>query len=124
MVMEERTKKKWLSQKTNGNQSFIGSFLFAPFLLDRCLIFFLVMEGRTKKNGPTQLENRLGFCGELMEFNHSLVGFFFSRFLLVGLFSFLVQKKENGFLTKKSFFFFFFFCSFCSSSLFISFLWN
>jgi hypothetical protein len=24
------------------------------------------MEGRTKKNGPTQLENRLGFCGELM----------------------------------------------------------
>jgi hypothetical protein len=30
-----------------------------------------------------------------MEFNHSLAGYFFSRFLLVGLFSFLVQKKEN-----------------------------
>jgi hypothetical protein len=28
-----------------------------------------------------------------MELNHSLAGFFFSRFLLVGLFSFLVQKK-------------------------------
>jgi hypothetical protein len=52
------------------------------------------MEGRTKKNGPTQLENRLGFSGELMEFNHSLAGFLFSRFLLVGLFSFLVQKKN------------------------------
>jgi hypothetical protein len=32
-----------------------------------------------------------------MKFNHSLVGFLFSRFLLVGLFSFLVQKKVNGF---------------------------
>jgi hypothetical protein len=57
--------------------------------------FFLVMEGRTKKNGPTQSENRLGFPGELIEFNHSLAGLLFSRFLLVGLFSFLVQKKEN-----------------------------
>jgi hypothetical protein len=57
--------------------------------------FFLEKKGRTKKNRPTQLENRLGFRGELMEFNHSLVGFLFSRFLLVGLFSFLVQKKEN-----------------------------
>jgi cbb3-type cytochrome oxidase subunit 3 len=53
------------------------------------------MEGRTKKNRPTQLENRLVFCGELMEFNHSLAVFLFSRFLLVGLFSFLVQKKKN-----------------------------
>jgi hypothetical protein len=52
-------------------------------------------KGKTKKNRPTQLENRLGFPGELMEFNHSLVGYFFSRFLLVGLFSLLVQKKEN-----------------------------
>jgi hypothetical protein len=55
------------------------------------------MEGRTKKNGPTQSENRLVFRGELMEFNHSLAGFLFSRFLLVGLFSFLVQKKENNY---------------------------
>jgi hypothetical protein len=30
-----------------------------------------------------------------MEFNHSLAGFLFSRFLLVGLFSLLVQKKEK-----------------------------
>jgi hypothetical protein len=55
----------------------------------------LEKQGRTKKNGPTQLENRLGFPGELMEFNHSLAGFLFSRFLLVGLFSFLVQKKRK-----------------------------
>jgi hypothetical protein len=53
----------------------------------------------------TQLENKLGFRGELMESNHSLAGF--SRFLLVfipgpkkrkllvGLFSFLVQKKRK-----------------------------
>jgi hypothetical protein len=58
--------------------------------------FFLEKQGRTKKNGPTQLENRLGFRGELMEFNHLLAGYFFSRFLLVGPFSFLVQKKENN----------------------------
>jgi hypothetical protein len=44
-----------------------------------------------------------------MEFNHSLVGYFFSRFLLVGLFSLLVQKKEKPFffvlpsITKKNF---------------------
>jgi hypothetical protein len=58
--------------------------------------FFLRKQGRKKKNRPTQLENRLGFRGELIEFNHSLAGFLFSRFLLVGLFSFLVQKKENS----------------------------
>jgi hypothetical protein len=58
-------------------------------------LFLHLMEGRTKKNRPTQSENRLGFRGELMEFNHSLAGYFFSRFLLVGLFSLLVQKKEN-----------------------------
>jgi hypothetical protein len=56
------------------------------------------MEGRTKKNRPTQLENIFGFRGELMESNHSLAGFLFSRFLLVGLFSFLVQKKRKRFL--------------------------
>jgi hypothetical protein len=58
--------------------------------------FFFGPVMRTKKNRPTQLENKLGFRGELMEFNHSLAGYFFSRFLLVGLFSFLVQKKENN----------------------------
>jgi hypothetical protein len=60
------------------------------------------MEARTKKNRLTQSENRLGFRGELMEFNHSLVSFLFSRFLLVGLFSFLVQKKENSWKSKLS----------------------
>jgi hypothetical protein len=39
-----------------------------------------------------------------MEFNHSLVGFLFSRFLLVGLFSFLVQKKENNSIRKQTWF--------------------
>jgi hypothetical protein len=33
---------------------------------------------------------------ELMEFNHSLAGYFFSRFLLVGLFSSWSKKKENN----------------------------
>jgi hypothetical protein len=61
------------------------------------VFFFLEKQGRAKKNSPTQLENRLGFPGELMEFNHSLVGFLFSRFLLVGLFSFTLQKKVNNF---------------------------
>jgi hypothetical protein len=64
-------------------------FLCSSFLSQKkvniCLIFF--GDGR-KKNGPTQLENRLGFRGELMEFNHSLALVFY-------WFSFLVQKKEN-----------------------------
>jgi hypothetical protein len=53
------------------------------------------MEGRTKKNGPTQLENRLGFPGELIEFNYSLVGFLFLVFYWLDRFHSWSKKKKT-----------------------------
>jgi hypothetical protein len=46
--------------------------------IDNCKnMFSFFGEARKKKNPPTQLENRLCFLGELMEFNHSLALVFY-----------------------------------------------
>jgi hypothetical protein len=56
------------------------------------------MEGRTKKNGPTQLENRLGFSWRTNGIQ-SFIGWFpFLSFSIGWTVFILVQKKEN---TKK-----------------------
>jgi hypothetical protein len=52
------------------NDSF---FFFVFFFLMFSFFWTSNEEKRKKKNRPTQSENRLGFRGELMEFNHSLV---------------------------------------------------
>jgi hypothetical protein len=59
-------------------------------------VFFFFGEARkNKEKRPTQSENRLGFPGELIEFNHSLAGYFFSRFYWLDCFHYWSKKKKT-----------------------------